>query len=141
MEQTQDIQQSTQQIQPNQPSHPNQWYTPVIVAKYSVNGENIENKVFSDLQLAWMYIKSRIGEINSDEEFITSFQRTIQHLLQAHQQNNQGFLCAFYDNILYYVYYSTEDEYRGYQSYINLINRLEQSLTTTASEYLNQNHE
>jgi hypothetical protein len=94
-------------------SQPLHLYTPVLVSKLSHGVFLIENKYFSDIQYAWMYIKSQRREVDEEDErnFLASFQRTVQCLGESHRQGG-GFLCAILNNIHYAMYYVTDEEYR-----------------------------
>lgn len=93
------------------PAHPNQWYTPVRVSVHRCsNDTEISTQVFSDLQMAWLYIKGCVGSRVRFPNYLKSFEHTIQRLLDFHQDGERGYVCARKDDLEYTVFYEVHGQ-------------------------------
>lgn len=88
------------------PAHPNQWHTPVRVSVNRWNDHTeISTQVFSDLQMAWLHIRSRVGIRQRSPNYLKSFEQTIQHLRECYEDEQRGYVCARKDELEYTVFY------------------------------------
>ena len=89
------------------PPHPNQWYTPAFVKVYDLRtDERVAEEHFSDLQMAYLWVKHRVGDQLQEPNFLKSFERVIERLAQMHRDApGRGYVVAEKDDLEYGIYY------------------------------------
>lgn len=88
------------------PPHPNQWYTPTFVRVYSIdNGSRLTEEHFSDLQMAYLWVKNLVGEQLREPNFLKPFDRVVERLAESHQDGERGYVVAEKDGLEYGIYY------------------------------------
>jgi hypothetical protein len=88
------------------PPHPNQWHTPVRVSIHRQHDDTeVYTHVFSDLQMAWLHIRSRVGVRPRSPNYLKSFEHTIERLREFYEDNERGYVCAEKDGLEYTVFY------------------------------------
>ena len=92
----------------NQPAHPNQWYTPVYVKVYRLSDDRrIREEHFSDLQMAYLWVKNEVGENLEEPNFLRPFAHTVERLAFTHEDGGHGYVFAEKDGLEYCVFYRT----------------------------------
>lgn len=88
------------------PAHPNQWHTPVRVSIHRlVDDSEVFTQVFSDLQMAWLYVRGRVGLRPRSPNFLKPFEHTIQRLGEYYADGQRGYVCAEKDGLEFTVFY------------------------------------
>jgi hypothetical protein len=88
------------------PAHPNQWYTPAYVRVYRIEDDfRLAEEHFSDIQMAWIWIKNEVGENLQEPNFLKSFAHTVERLAASHADGQRGYVCAEKDGLEYCVFY------------------------------------
>lgn len=94
-------------------AHPNQWHTPVRVSIHRLTDDTLVfSQMFSDIQMAWLYVKGRVGSRPRSPNYLSPFERTIQRLGEAHADGARGYICAEKDGHEYVVFYEVRRDTR-----------------------------
>jgi hypothetical protein len=94
-------------------NEPNQWHTPVFVRVYTIDGHREREKHFSDLQMAWLWIRDKVSSFQEPENTLRSFAHTCRRLAECHADGGRGYIAGESTLLQYVVYYDYPYESQG----------------------------
>ncbi len=97
--------------EPQQPPSPNRWYTTVSVEIY-INERMRYIKWFSDLQMAYLWVKEHIRTVNEPFTMENDFVRFAERMDQRWSERRDGCTLASNARYKYRVYYEPDVPFR-----------------------------